>query len=94
MDEREPIKPTCPWPLSVAVEELTGWEVIEIEKHFGLPMEKLGGTRILVGVVHAFENRDGNKASWTDIEKMSIRELNGYFQPEEKAADPESPLDA
>lgn len=81
--------PTCQWPLSVAVEELTGFEVIGIEKRFGSKMEDLGATELLMGTVWAFENRNGSKVDWNAVQAKTMREMNGYFQEEPKEPDDE-----
>lgn len=83
----EPIKPTSELPFEEAIQELTGFEVIGISKHYGVEFEKLGGLRSLMGTVWAFENRTA-KTDWHKIEAMTLRELNGYFP--EKDPDPDS----
>jgi hypothetical protein len=80
-DDRPPVEPTLDVTLQVAVEEMTGFEVMGIEKRYGRKMEDLGGTALMVGVVWAYENRDGKKTSWVAVEQRTLRELNGYFQP-------------
>jgi len=93
-EELEPIKPTCPWPMSVAVEELTGFEVLGIETHYRTTLDKLGAIGTLIGAVWAYESRttsDGKPASWRAIEGMTIRALTGYFEPEPDDIDPDSP---
>lgn len=87
-----PVKPTLDVPLSVAVEELTGFEVLGVQKRFRKNMDGLGGAEILMGTVWAYENRDGKTASWQTIEAMTMRELTGYFEAEPE--EPETPLDS
>ena len=91
MSDREPVTPTADVPLSVAAEELTGFEVLAIERRFGASLEALGGVSVLVGAVWALENRDGAKVSWAAVEARTLRELNGYFPPEPDNAEEEDP---
>jgi hypothetical protein len=89
--DREPVKPTVALPLREALNDLTGFEVIGIEKHYGRSLEDLGGVRTLCGAVWAYENRDRPKSdpvSWTAVEGWSLRELSGYFAAEDP--DPDS----
>jgi hypothetical protein len=88
---RETITPTCDVPLSVAVEELTGFEILGIQKRFGKTMDSMGGAEILMGTVWALENRDAKTKSWTAVESMTMRALSGYFPAEPE--DPDTPLD-
>lgn len=85
------IEPTLDLPLSAAVEELTGFEVIAIQKHFGTDMAELGAARLVIGVVWVYENRDGRKRDWASVKAMTLRELNGYFQPEPQEAVEDEP---
>lgn len=85
------IKPTHDVPLSVAVEEITGFETLGIEKRYGRKMEELGGTTLLMGVVWVYENRGDKKTSWSAIEARTLRELNGYFPAEPVDADTNEP---
>lgn len=92
MRELEPIKPTLDLPLSVAVEELTGFEVIAIERHYKMKLEELGGIRTLVGAVWAFEQRKSDKpVPWASIEALSMRQLGGYFEDEPDDVMPDDP---
>jgi hypothetical protein len=75
----EDIKPTIDLPFEEAMQELTGFEILGVQKHFGMDMEKLGGVKTLMGTVWAYENRDGQKTSWINVENLTLRELNGYF---------------
>lgn len=68
--------------MSVAAEELTGFEIIAIEKQFGKDLADLSAPLVLIGMVWAFSNRDGKSASWADVKAMSVRQLNGFFEPE------------
>jgi hypothetical protein len=79
---REPVKPTSELTLTDAVQELTGFEALLVERRFNKKLEELGGTSLTIGVVWAYENRDGNKRAWSSVENMSFRELTGYFTPE------------
>lgn len=89
-DQRPKIEPTVDVPMSVATEEITGFEAIGIEKRFGRKLEELGGTSLMIGLVWVYENRTAKK-SWTAVEGMTLRELQGYFQPEPDDTDPEDP---
>ncbi len=74
----EPVKPTIDMPLDEALQELTGFEVIGSQKHYGDQFEKLGGIRTLCAAVWAWENRTA-KVSWAAVEGRTLRELSGYF---------------
>jgi hypothetical protein len=76
-------------PLSVAAEELLGWEVLAIERHYGAGMENLSGSTLLIGCVWAFSNRTDAKRSWVDVEAMSLKTLGAFFAPEPAPASPE-----
>lgn len=82
MTERAPIEPTVDVPLRDAIQDLTGFEVIGIERHFGRSLEDLSGASTLIGAVWAYENRSRAKddpVSWTAVKGRSVRELSGYF---------------
>jgi len=83
----EPAKPTVDIPLSVAVEELTGFEVIGIQDHFRTTMENLGAIKLVIGACWAYENRTA-KTSWSAVEGRTLKELNGFFA--EEPEDPDS----
>ena len=87
MAEERP-KPIVDMTLGEAVKELTGFEVLAIQKEFSNPMESLSGIESLMGTVWAFEIRNAKK-SWADIKKMTLNELNFYFA-ERKESDPDS----
>jgi hypothetical protein len=92
MRELEPIKPTLDLPMTVAVEELTGFEIMAIERHFKEKFENFGAMWMLMGTVWAFETRAAGKpVPWGGIEHMSMRQLNGYFEPEPDDVMPEDP---
>jgi hypothetical protein len=78
-------------PLSVAVEELTGFEVIAIQKHFGTDFAELGGVRSLLGAVWAYGNRDGQEMSWNAVKSLTLKQMNGMFAPEPIDADTTDP---
>ena len=75
--------PTIDLPLSEAVQGLTGFEALGIQKHYGTTFDQLGGIALTIGVVWAYENRGDKKRSWASVEAMTFRELTaGYFAPE------------
>lgn len=78
-------------PLSVAVEELTGFEVIAIQTHFKCDFAELGGVRSLLGAVWAYGNRDGASMSWPAVKALTLKEMNGMFAPEPEDADASDP---
>lgn len=80
-------EPTINLPFDEALKDLTGFEVLGIQRHYGLDMERLGGIRSMIGAVWAFENRQA-KTDWSTVERMTLRELNEYFA--EPDPDPES----
>lgn len=83
----EPAAPTVDMPFDEAIKELTGFEIIGIQKHYGTEFEKLGGIRSMIGAVWAFENRN-ERLSWAAVEGRTLREISGYFA--ERSPDPES----
>lgn len=74
--------PVVDLPLSVAVEELTGFEVIAVEKHFAKDFQDLGGFKTLLGTVWVYGNRDGRTMDWKAVKSMTLKQLNGYFVAE------------
>jgi hypothetical protein len=77
----------CELPLSVAAEELTGWEVLDIQGHFKQDMDDLGTVKLLIGAVWVYEcRRTGTKVPWGQIKSMALKTLSGYF-----AAEPDDP---
>lgn len=82
MTEPAPITPTMDVALSDAVQELTGFEAMVIERRNDKKLEELGGIALTIGVVYIYENRNGNKRTWSSVENMTFRELTGYFAPE------------
>lgn len=87
---REPIVPTHDVPLNEAADSITGFESLGIERHYGKPMEDLGGISLIMGVVWAYRNRLG-QTSWTAVESMTLAQLNGYFPPEPEDPDESEP---
>ncbi|HLL68810.1 MAG TPA: hypothetical protein VK453_24315 [Micromonosporaceae bacterium] len=83
--DRPDITPTVDFTIQEAMEELTGFETIAIQKRFGNEIEKLGGVITMIALVWAFENRRA-KVDWGTVERKTLRELNGYFA---KADDPD-----
>jgi hypothetical protein len=81
----------CDLPLSVAAEELTGFEVIAIQTHFKADLSDLGGARTLLGAVWAYGNRDGATLSWNAVKSMTLKQLNAVFAPEPIDADASDP---
>lgn len=81
MRDRPAIKPSIDLPLSAAAEELTGFEVLAIERQWGRPMHELGGYQLLAGTVWAYQNRQA-QTGWDAVKAMTMRELSGYFEPE------------
>lgn len=77
-------------PLQAAIEEMTGFEALGIEKHYGRKLEDLSGMSLSIGVVWVYENRRG-KVGWPTIEAMTIRQLNGYFADAPDDVDPDDP---
>lgn len=80
--------PVVDLPLSVAVEELTGFEVIAVENHFRKDFHELGGMKTLIGTVWVYGNRNGNKLDWPVVKGMTLKQMRGFFAPE-----PEDPIE-
>lgn len=83
--------PVSDLPLSVAVEELTGFEVIAIQTYFKADFAELGGIRSLLGAVWAYGNRDGHTLSWNAVKALTLKQMNGMFAAEPIDADPTDP---
>lgn len=78
-----PAGPVNELPMSVATEELTGYEVLKVQAHFKTDLSELGPARLLMAVIWVYEcRRLGKVIGWPDIEAMTIRQLGGYFAPE------------
>lgn len=87
----EPTKPIVDIPLGEAMDSLTGFEVIAAAKHYGAnDFTDLGAMRMTIATVWAYENRNGNKRSWVDVEGMSMRDMRGYFAPDSVEPDDET----
>ncbi len=84
------VTPTVDMSIGDAVQELTGFEAIGIEKRFGARLEDLGGIPLVIGLVWAYENRTA-KRSWGSVEHMTVRDLTGYFAPDPEDVNPEEP---
>lgn len=69
-------------PLSVAVEEMTGFEVIAIESHFKRDFQDLGAMKTLIGAVWVYGNRNGQKMEWATAKGMTLKQMQNYFVPE------------
>lgn len=77
-------------PLEEAVQELTGFEVIAIEKHFDRDLAALGGFALLVGAVWAYGNRGGT-CTWNAVKAMTVSQLSGVFPSAPNDFDPDEP---
>jgi hypothetical protein len=82
MRELEPVKPSVDLPMSMAAQELTGFEILAVEKRYRASFADLGPIKLLIGTVWAYANRDGQQRAWPDVEAMTMRELSGFFEPE------------
>ena len=81
------MSPLVPVPLEEALNDLTGFEVIGIQNHYGTELEKLGGARTLLGAVWAYRNRT-ETTSWHQVESMTMRDLDATFA--KRDPDPDS----
>ena len=89
MTEPEPpAGPRVDVPFKEALNGLTGFEAIGVQKHYGADLEKLGGVRSMCGTVWAYENRR-EKVSWQVVEAMTLAQLKGYFAEEDPDPDSE-----
>lgn len=78
----EDTKPVVDIPFEDAIQELTGFEVLAIAKHFGMDFERIGGVRTLLGAVWAYESR-GATTAWSHVESMTLKQLQSYFAKED-----------
>lgn len=78
-------------PLSAAVEELTGFEIIAIETHFKSDFDSLGGVKTLLGTIWVYANRGDQKMSWVDVKSLTVKQMQNTFLPEPEDTDPEDP---
>lgn len=84
--------------LNEALEGLTVGEVRSIERHYGKTLEggDISGTDLTVGVAWAYERRSALATSvslpdWGSFDSWTMKQLNGYFSPEEIEVDPDDP---
>lgn len=72
--------------LGEAAKAITGFEIIGIEDKFGTPMERLSGSKMLIGVVWAHRRRAAIDSktvfAWSDVEKMTLQQLEDFFEAE------------
>jgi hypothetical protein len=81
----EQVAPAVDLPISEAYNELTGFETIGILNHYqARDLGEIGAQRLQMGIVWAFANRK-ERTTWSTVERMTIRELDGYFAPEDPA---------
>lgn len=83
--------PVVDIPLSDAVQELTGFEALGVEKRFKTKLEDMGGISLTIGVVWAYENRGDKSRSWASVEQMTFKALSNYFAPEPDDIDETEP---
>lgn len=76
-------------PIEQAFRELTGFEVLGIQRHYALDMAHFGSTVTLLGTVWAYKCRAGEKPTWDSVERMTLEELRAFFPQTDP--DPESP---
>lgn len=77
------MEPVNDLPLSVASEEMTGYEVLKVQAHFKKDLADLGTAMLLIGVVWVYECRRAEKiVPWSDVESMTLKQLSAYFAPE------------
>lgn len=76
-----PPAPVVDIPLSVAVEEMTGFETIAVENHFKKEFNSLGGVKSLIGAIWVYANRDGKKMDWNAVKAMTLKQMQGFFAP-------------
>lgn len=69
-----------------ASKELTGFDVIEVEKHYHASMENFSGVQILKSTVYALRKRV-DPLSWEDVESLTLSQLKAHFASDEKAED-------
>ena len=79
-------------PLTVgeAAKALTGFEIIAIEDRFRAPLDKLSGSKMLIGLVWAHWRRAGSdrqRIAWADAEKLTLGQLEAFFEPEPDGLD-------
>lgn len=77
--------PVVDVPLSEASQDLTGYEVTAIERHWAAGIEDLSGTKMLMGCIWAYEGRrEGKAVSWARVNEMTYRQMSAYFKEEPK----------
>jgi hypothetical protein len=76
------VKPTpIDLPMEVASEELTGFDLIAVEKHWKSPFNSLDPMRMMMSVIYVHANRNGNTATWDDVQSMKLKEMSAFFAP-------------
>jgi len=73
-------------PLSEAMKDLTGFELIAIEDHYKTSIDKLSGLRAMYGVIFALENR-AKKTTWSEVQSLKLSEVEEYFPDEDDMDD-------
>lgn len=82
-------EPQIDIPLSEAVESLTGFEVIAVQKHFNKQLDDMGGVELLMAAVWAWRKRANETTTWNDVKAMTIRDLKSFFPEEPREPDGE-----
>lgn len=83
--------------LAEAMESLTVAEVAAIERHYGGEFggDGITSTQLTVGVAWALERRrllgQDSRPDWKDFDGWTLKQLNGYFLPEQLEVDPSDP---
>ena len=86
MDPVTEVKYRYEKPIEEAVKDLTGQEVFDIEKHWGKQIMEMGALRLAYGVIWALESRIKARP-WSDIVKLTVREVEEYFPPSDDMDD-------
>ncbi len=76
------IKPSVDFSLQDAVNELTGFETIALEKKYQKRLDAFYLGELTVGLVFTFEKRTNPQITWDEVGKRTQKELSGFFTPE------------
>ena len=81
------VKPVVDMTFMEALDMLTGFEILGIQAHYKLDLEKLGGIRSIIGTVWAYERRENPQLTWGHIEHRSLKSMKTYFAPDDPGVD-------
>jgi hypothetical protein len=82
-------KPRTEMTMSEAFDSLNYFELQDLKNTFGVSMSQLEAMvdNAMWGLVYVIEKRTNPKVPAKDIKAMTLKEISGYFTPEELVED-------